>query len=53
MEDISHIAVTTGPGLALCLDAGVKYAKKLAIEHDIRLIAVNHLEVSIGQQYIP
>ena len=30
MEDIDIIAVTVGPGLALCLHAGLDFAKSLA-----------------------
>ena len=31
-QDITAIAVTTGPGLAPCLNAGLKFAKELAIK---------------------
>ena len=33
MEDVDIVAVTVGPGLALCLQAGLEFAKSLAITH--------------------
>jgi N6-L-threonylcarbamoyladenine synthase len=43
-RDISAIAVTYGPGLAIALEVGINKAKELAIQHEKPLIAVNHLE---------
>ncbi len=43
-SDISAIAVTQGPGLAPALEVGISYAKELAVEHDLPLIPVNHME---------
>ncbi|MEI7604515.1 MAG: tRNA (adenosine(37)-N6)-threonylcarbamoyltransferase complex transferase subunit TsaD, partial [bacterium] len=40
---INAIAVTYGPGLAPALEVGLKRAKELAVEHQIPLIAVNHM----------
>ena len=31
-QEVTHIAVTRGPGLAPCLAAGLAFAKKLALE---------------------
>ncbi len=37
--------MTSGPGLAYCLQVGIEKAKEIAISHNIPLIAVNHMEV--------
>ena len=42
---MSAIAITTGPGLAPCLRAGLEYAKTISREYNVPIIAVNHLEV--------
>ena len=44
LNDLDAIGVTSGPGLAGALLAGITYAKALAFAQDIPLIAVNHLE---------
>ncbi len=44
IKKIHAIAVTYGPGLAPALEVGVAWAKRLAIENHIPLIAVNHME---------
>jgi len=41
---INAIAVTVGPGLAPALEVGITQAKKLAIQYNKKIIAVNHLE---------
>lgn len=41
---ISHIAVTQGPGLIGSLLVGVMFAKGLAVALDAKLIGINHLE---------
>ena len=33
LEDVDVVAVTVGPGLALCLQAGLEFVKSLAREH--------------------
>ncbi len=43
-SDLAAIAVTQGPGLAPSLEVGVTVAKELALEHQLPLIAVNHIE---------
>lgn len=43
-DDIDAIAVTYGPGLAIALEVGIKYAKKWSKEYNKPLIAVNHME---------
>ncbi len=42
--DLEAIAVTKGPGLAIALEVGIARAKELSLEHQIPLIAVNHME---------
>ena len=44
IEEIDVIAVTKGPGLAIALSVGIKYAKELALKYNKKLIAVNHIE---------
>lgn len=44
MKDIDLIAVTKGPGLAIALGVGVKYAKDLAKKYHKKIVAVNHVE---------
>jgi N6-L-threonylcarbamoyladenine synthase len=43
-DDLDALAVTVGPGLAPALEVGITAAKQLAIEHQLPLISVNHLE---------
>lgn len=43
-SNIDAIAVTSGPGLAIALEVGIKGAKELSEEHKIPLIGVNHME---------
>lgn len=43
-EDLSAIAVTSGPGLVGSLLVGVTYAKALCFARGLPLIAVNHVE---------
>ncbi len=44
IDDIDLIAVTRGPGLGIALAVGFNYAKTLAKKHNIKLVAVNHVE---------
>lgn len=44
LTDIDAIAVTIGPGLAVALGVGINTAKKLATEHNLPLIPINHVE---------
>ena len=44
IEDIQYIAVTFGPGLAIDLEIGIEFAKQLAIQNNIPLVPVNHME---------
>lgn len=42
--DISHIAVTTGPGLEPALWVGINFARALGALWNIPVVAVNHME---------
>jgi len=44
IEDIEVIAVTNGPGLSIALGVGIVKAKELALKHNKKVIAINHLE---------
>lgn len=43
LSEIDYIAVTYGPGLAIALEAGIQFAKKLSLELDKPVIAINHM----------
>lgn len=44
IEDIDYIAVTKGPGLAIDLEVGIQFAKKLSKEYGKPFVPVNHME---------
>lgn len=44
LKDLDCIAVTYGPGLAIDLEVGIEFAKKLALENSLPLYPVNHME---------
>lgn len=44
IEDIDYVAVTYGPGLAIDLEIGINFAKKLAIKYNKPFVPVNHME---------
>ena len=44
IEDIDYIVATYGPGLAIDLEVGLKFAQDLAIEHNKPFVPVNHME---------
>ncbi len=46
-SEIKRIAVTQGPGLAIALEIGIQYAKKLSKEYNIPLTAQNHIEAHL------
>ncbi|CAK4503566.1 unnamed protein product [Aphanomyces euteiches] len=43
-KSLSAIAVTSGPGLAPCLNVGLRSAVEIAVGNDLDFISVNHLE---------
>ena len=51
--DISAIAVTVGPGLAIALEVGIRWAKKLAVMWHKPLIGINHIEGHILSALTP
>ena len=44
---IKAVAVTAGPGLAMCLHVGMKHATKIANTLNVPLLPINHLEAHI------
>lgn len=52
INDINAVAVTVGPGLAPALEAGISFAKKLAVENGKPLIPANHLEGHIASLFL-
>ena len=44
MEDIDYIVATYGPGLAIDLEVGLKFAQDLAIKYKKPFVPVNHME---------
>jgi len=51
-DDLSHIAVTAGPGLVGALLVGLSYAKALAYSLSLPLVGVNHLEGHIYANFL-
>mgnify|MGYP000894025608 FL=1 len=51
-SDLSHIAVTAGPGLVGALLVGLSYAKALAYSLKVPLVGVNHLEGHIYANFL-
>ncbi len=51
-NDITHIAVTYGPGLVGALLVGLSYAKTLSLTLGIPLVGVNHIEGHLCANYI-
>jgi len=43
-SDVDAVAVTFGPGLAIALEVGISKAKVLSKQHEVPLIAINHME---------
>lgn len=52
IDEIDYIAVTQGLGLSPCLGVGIDFAKKIAISHHKKLIAVNHIEGHILANFL-
>lgn len=44
VKDIEYVAVTYGPGLAIALEVGLEFAKKLAFENKKKFLPINHME---------
>lgn len=43
LSEITHVAVTQGPGLAIALEVGIRKAKQIASEYNLPLLGVNHM----------
>jgi tRNA threonylcarbamoyl adenosine modification protein TsaD len=52
-SQLSAIAVTVGPGLALCLLVGVKKAIELSAEYQVPLVRVHHMEAHMMITRLP
>jgi N6-L-threonylcarbamoyladenine synthase len=44
IEDIDYVACTYGPGLAIDLEIGLRFAKELAIKYSKPFVPINHME---------
>jgi N6-L-threonylcarbamoyladenine synthase len=44
ITDVDYIACTYGPGLALALEVGLDFSKKLALKYNLPFVLVNHME---------
>jgi len=44
IEDIDFVACTYGPGLAIDLEVGLRFAKDLAIKYSKPFVPINHME---------
>lgn len=44
INNVDYIAVTYGPGLAIDLEVGIKYAKDISLRYTKPLVPVNHME---------
>lgn len=52
MDDITAIAVTSGPGLVGALHVGLSFAKGLSLKYNKPLVATHHLKGHIAANYI-
>lgn len=52
MEDITHIAITTSPGLILSLVVGVSFGKALSFLYNKPIIPVHHIEGHIYSSFL-
>ncbi|GLC36767.1 putative tRNA N6-adenosine threonylcarbamoyltransferase [Pleodorina starrii] len=50
---LTAVAVTAGPGLALCLQVGVQYGLNLATRHGLPYIPVHHMEAHAMMTRLP
>ncbi|CAH0489729.1 unnamed protein product [Peronospora farinosa] len=54
VEQLSAVAVTSGPGLAPCLDVGLQTARQICLNHrDIAFLQINHLELETPSPEFP
>lgn len=49
VQQLSAVTVTSGPGLAPCLDVGLRTARQICLDNpDIAFLQINHLEVQLS-----
>ncbi|KAK1935066.1 putative tRNA N6-adenosine threonylcarbamoyltransferase [Phytophthora citrophthora] len=54
VQQLSAIAVTSGPGLAPCLDVGLRTARQICIDNpSIAFLQINHLEAHVLVSRLP
>ncbi|MFH1222731.1 MAG: tRNA (adenosine(37)-N6)-threonylcarbamoyltransferase complex transferase subunit TsaD [Pseudomonadota bacterium] len=51
-DDITHVGVTSGPGLLGCLLVGLSFAKAFAMSKNIPLIEVDHVRAHVMSAFI-
>lgn len=51
-DQVTEIAVTTGPGLAACLAMGLSVAKALSIAWEVPVFGVNHLRAHAHSPFV-
>lgn len=51
-SSVTAVAVTIGPGLPPALETGIRFAKDLALKHNLPLLPVNHLEGHIASVFL-
>lgn len=44
VEDLDGVAVTAGPGLAPCLEVGLRWSSELASKHQFPMVGVHHMQ---------
>ncbi|TDH73509.1 hypothetical protein CCR75_006128 [Bremia lactucae] len=54
LQELAAVAVTTGPGLAPCLNVGLQMARQICLNNpDIAFLQINHLEAHILASRLP
>ncbi|KAG3112929.1 hypothetical protein PI124_g5013 [Phytophthora idaei] len=54
LQQLSAVAVTSGPGLAPCLDVGLRIARQICLDNpDIAFLQINHLEAHVLVSRLP
>ncbi|KAF4034411.1 Glycoprotease family [Phytophthora infestans] len=54
LQQLSAVAVTSGPGLAPCLDVGLRTARQICLDNpNIAFLQINHLEAHVLVSRLP
>ncbi|KAL4161400.1 hypothetical protein PRNP1_001954 [Phytophthora ramorum] len=54
VKQLSAVAVTSGPGLAPCLDVGLRAARQICLDNpDVAFLQINHLEAHVLVSRLP